>query len=187
MRIQVPLRHAYRLLNHGPTTLVTSAADGRANVMAAAWVMPLDFDPPRLAAVIAEGTYTRELVDRSGELCVNVPTRAQADLVWTVGSVSGREVDKLSRFGVRVARGAVVGAPLVEGCAAWLECRVLSEPGIRERYDLYVAEVVAAWADDAVWQAGEWQFPDDERRTLHHLARGVFFTTGTRVEAKKLG
>ena len=34
------------------TTLVTSAAGGRRNVMAAAWVMPIDFDPPKIAAVI---------------------------------------------------------------------------------------------------------------------------------------
>jgi len=33
----VDLKHAYRLLNHGPTVLVGSAHAGRANVMAAAW------------------------------------------------------------------------------------------------------------------------------------------------------
>ena len=40
----VDLKHAYRLLNHGPTVLVGSAHEGRSNVMAAAWAMPLDFD-----------------------------------------------------------------------------------------------------------------------------------------------
>lgn len=44
----VPLDKAYRLLNHGPTVLVSSAHAGEHNVMAAAWSMPLDFSPPKV-------------------------------------------------------------------------------------------------------------------------------------------
>ena len=51
-RRDVALPHAYRLLNHGPTVLVSAAHAGRANVMAAAWAMPLDFDPPKVTVVI---------------------------------------------------------------------------------------------------------------------------------------
>lgn len=40
----VDLRKAYRILNHGPTVLITSAHAGKQNLMAAAWNMPLDFD-----------------------------------------------------------------------------------------------------------------------------------------------
>ena len=60
-RIAVPLPKAYRLLNHGPTVLVSSAHGGRRNVMAAAWNMPLDFDPPKVAVVIDKSTLTREI------------------------------------------------------------------------------------------------------------------------------
>jgi hypothetical protein len=40
----VPLPKAYRLLNHGPTVLVSAAHNGQRNIMAAAWAMPLDFN-----------------------------------------------------------------------------------------------------------------------------------------------
>jgi flavin reductase (DIM6/NTAB) family NADH-FMN oxidoreductase RutF len=42
---RVALEHASRLVNHGPTVLVTSrSADGtRRNVMAAAWSMPVEW------------------------------------------------------------------------------------------------------------------------------------------------
>ena len=43
--------HASRLINHGPTVLVTSADGERRNVMAAAWSMPVEFTPPRVAVV----------------------------------------------------------------------------------------------------------------------------------------
>jgi flavin reductase (DIM6/NTAB) family NADH-FMN oxidoreductase RutF len=75
-----------------------------------------------------------------------------------------------------------VKAPLVEGCAAWLECRVYSEPGVEAAYDLYFAEVIAAWYDDELFQDGEWKFGETSRRTIHHLSRGTFFTTGDVVK-----
>ncbi|MNF89274.1 D-alanine--D-alanine ligase A [compost metagenome] len=47
-RRPVPLPKAYRLLNHGPTVLVSAAHGGQRNIMAAAWAMPLDFEPPKV-------------------------------------------------------------------------------------------------------------------------------------------
>jgi flavin reductase (DIM6/NTAB) family NADH-FMN oxidoreductase RutF len=46
------------------------------------------------------------------------------------------------------------------------------------KHDLLVCETVAAWADDAVFREGEWQFDDPERRSIHHVAGGRFFVTG---------
>ncbi|MCU0701270.1 MAG: flavin reductase family protein [Myxococcaceae bacterium] len=186
MRTPVPLKLAYRLLNHGPTTLITSAHGGRRNVMAAAWVMPLDFEPPKLAVVVASGTETRRLVDASGALVVHVPTRAQLDLTWTVGSVSGADVDKFVAYGIATAPASQVDAPLIEGCAAWLECRVLPKPDLAAELDLFVVEVLAAWADDTVFDDGAWHLTTDTQRHLHHVARGRFFLTGAPVDAALL-
>jgi flavin reductase (DIM6/NTAB) family NADH-FMN oxidoreductase RutF len=185
MRVPLELRRSYKLLNHGPTTLVTSAAGGRTNVMEAAWAMPIDFEPPKVAVVIAEGTLTRELVDASGEFTLCVPTRAQLEQVYAVGSVSGRDEDKWARYGLQPSPAAHVQAPLVEGCVGWLECKVLQEPDVQRRYDLFIAEVLAAWVEQSVWKDNAWDFQDDSRRTLHHLAGGVFFATGAQVQATR--
>ncbi|MBV8634286.1 MAG: flavin reductase, partial [Burkholderiaceae bacterium] len=77
-RLPVELEKSYRLLNHGPTVLVSSSSGGRQNVMAAAWSMPLDFSPPKVVVVIDRNTLTRELVEGSGEFVLNIPTREQA-------------------------------------------------------------------------------------------------------------
>lgn len=184
MRVSVPLRQAAKLLNHGPTTLITSAAGGRRNVMAAAWVMPLDYEPPKLAVVISGDSYTRELVDASGELVVQVPPRALVDLTWTVGSTSGRDADKFTAYRIPTSAASKVTAPLIDGCLAWLEAKVIPQPpALAKDFDLFLVEVVAAWADDSVWQGGAWHFDRDEQRTLHHQSKGQFFTTGAPVEA----
>lgn len=184
MRLSVPLRRAYKLINHGPTTLITSAAGGRRNVMTAAWVMGLDIEPAKIVAVVAADTFTRKLIEASGEFVVNVPTFRMLDTVYAAGKVSGEDEDKIASLALATSPASIVGAPLVDGCAAWLECTVAPEPQMQERYDLFVGNVVAAWADDALFVDGVWRFPTDGDRTLHHLSAGVFLTSGTIVTAK---
>ena len=191
MRIPVELPKAYRLLNHGPTVLVSAAHGGRRNVMAAAWAMPLDFDPPKVAVVIDKSTFTRGLIEASGEFALGVPCRDFADATFTVGSVSGRDVpgeDKFERYGLGSFSGTATGAPLLEGCVAWLECRLLREPRNEQLHDLFIGEVVAAQADDRVFRDGRWHFgPGREGlRTLHHLGGGAFLSTDDPIQARAL-
>ncbi|MBV7482668.1 flavin reductase family protein [Bordetella sp. BOR01] len=179
LRQPVELAKCYRLLNHGPTVLVGSAHAGRRNVMAAAWSMPLDFSPPKVAVVIDRHTLTRELVEGSGEFSLNVPSRAVAAATLSVGSVSGRERDKSQTPGLAMLPAERIGAPLIDGCLAWLECRVIAEPHIQDTYDLFLGEVVAAWADPRVFCDGHWVFPDSGPRSIHYIAGGNFFETGS--------
>ena len=174
----VALAKSYLLLNHGPVTLVTSASGGRRNVMAASWAMPLDFDPPKVLLVIDRHTLTRELVDDSGEFALNIPTRAIADQVLAAGSVSGRAGDKFARTGLAQFAATKIAAPLVSGCVAWLECRVIPDPANQQNHDLFIAQVLAAWADPQVFSEGRWHFPDAGRTTIHYQAGGSFFATG---------
>jgi flavin reductase (DIM6/NTAB) family NADH-FMN oxidoreductase RutF len=181
-RTAVPLAKAYLLLNHGPTVLVSSALGERRNLMAASWAMPLDFDPPKVAVVIDKATLTRELIEASGEFVLNVPSRRQAAMTLAVGSQSGRDIDKFALADVDGETASQVGAPLIAGCLAWLECRVIAEPDNQQRYDLFLAEVLAAWADPAVFSDSRWHFPDEQQRSIHYLAGGSFFATGEEFE-----
>lgn len=181
MRIAVELAQAYRLLNHGPVTLMSSAHGGARNVMAAAWAMPLDFDPPKVAVVIDANTYSRQLIAASGEFALNIPCRAVAEQVMQAGSLSGRDGDKFARAGLAHFPAEKIAAPLVAGCVAWLECRVLPRPDNEQRHDIFLAEVVAAQADDRVFRDGHWEFDDDSLRTLHYFGGGQFAVTGETV------
>lgn len=183
----VELKHAYRLLNHGPTVLVGSHHAGRANVMAAAWAMPLDFDTPKIAVVIDKSTLTRELIDASGVLSLNVPCVAMKDQVMAAGGLSGKEhTDKLARCQISTQPAPLTGVPLVDGCTAQLECRVLPATAhVAGPHDLILAEVVGAWADERVFSQGRWHFEDaaPELRSLHHVAGGHFYATGEAIRA----
>lgn len=191
----VDISKAYRLLNHGPTVLVTTSHGEQRNIMAAAWNMPLDFDPPKIAIVIDKKTYTRELIEASGSFAINVPCRAQAEMVVRVGASSGRELlgkeadNKFAAFDLPTFAASKIAAPLVTGCVAWLECKLIAEPHIQDTYDLFLGEVIAAHADERVFSDGRWHFegPNGENydalRTIHHVAGGNFMAIGEAFKA----
>lgn len=185
--LPVPLPKAYRLLNHGPTVLVSATHGGQRNVMAAAWNMALDFNPCKVAVVIDKATYTRELIEASGRFALNVPSRGIAAEVLAIGNTSGRDLhhtkyeDKFAAYGLKTFGGADAALPLVTGCVAWLECTLIPEPHNQQRYDLFIGEVNAAWADNRVLADGHWTYGPDtpaELQTLHYVAGGAFLSIG---------
>lgn len=182
----VDLARAYRLINHGPTVLVSARHEGVDNVMAAAWACALDFSPPKLTVVLDKATRTRELVERSGVFAIQVPTAAQLQLTQQLGSRSlSDDPDKLRHAGADLFAMADCDLPFVAGCSAWLACRLIPEPHNQQAYDLFIGEVVGAWADTRAFVNGRWRFEDaaPEWRSLHHVAGGHFYATGEPLSA----
>jgi flavin reductase (DIM6/NTAB) family NADH-FMN oxidoreductase RutF len=192
MRQPVALHHASRLVNHGPTVLVTTVHGGRRNIMAAAWSMPVEFTPPRIAIVVDKKTYTSELLQASDRFALSLPVPALADMTYRVGSESGRDLvdgdDKFRRHRIEFFDGPALQLPLIEGCCAWLELRRIAEPHSETAYDTVFGEVVSAQANDRVFAQGRWSFRDDNAalHTLHHLGGGAFAVPSRVVHGRLL-
>lgn len=183
----VHLAKAYRLLNHGPTVLVSARHAGVDNVMSAAWACALDFAPPKLTVVLDKATRTRELVEASGSCVIQVPTAAQMQLTHDVGNTSlHQDQDKLRHHGVELFGIEGHDLPFVAGCSAWLACRLIPEPHNQQAYDLFIGEVVGAWADTRVFASGHWHFETagPEWRSLHYVAGGQFYAIGESLVAR---
>jgi flavin reductase (DIM6/NTAB) family NADH-FMN oxidoreductase RutF len=179
--LPVALEHASRLINHGPTVLIASSDGTRRNVMAAAWSMPVEFTPPRVAVVIDKNTFTRELVSASGTFAICLPGSALIDMTYAVGSTSGRDMDKFKHFGIDTESTPVLGLPVpTSGCSAWLECRLIPERHCEDAYDTCFAEVVGAAADARIFRDGHWLFDSGnaDLQTIHHLGGGNFVCAG---------
>ncbi|HLP97261.1 MAG TPA: flavin reductase family protein [Sideroxyarcus sp.] len=177
----VPLEKSYRLINHGPTVLVSARHTGVDDVMAAAWCCALDFAPPKLTVVLDKSSRTRALVEQSGHFVIQVPTAAQLQLTHAVGNVSmNDDTDKLAHCGVELFGIDGSELPFVAGCSGWLACKLIPEPHNQQAYDLFIGEVVGAWADSRVFSNGRWHFEDADPslRSLHYVAGGQFYATG---------
>ena len=183
----VPLDKAYRLLNHGPTVIVSAQHAGERNAMSAAWACALDLVPPKVTVVLDKATRTRALVEGSGLFALQLPTVPQAAMTVGIGTDSAATVpDKLARHAVQLFDAPGFELPLVQGCAAWMVCRLIPEPHNQQTYDLFIGEVIAAWADDRVFRNDHWEFETApaELRTLHYVAGGQFYAIGESVVVK---
>ena len=182
----VDLNKAYRLINHGPTVLVSARHGGVNNVMAAAWTCALDFSPPKLTVVLDKATRTRKLIEQSQQFVIQVPTLQQLQLVHAVGSQSlDDHPAKLQKAGVQLFDIAGHDLPFVAKCSAWLACELIPEPHNQQVYDLFIGEVTGAWADNRVFRDGRWHFEDADPsfRSLHHIAGGHFYAIGDAFSA----
>jgi len=185
----VQLKHAYRLINHGPVVLLSAAHADKRDIMAVAWNMPLNFEPAQLLVVLDKTSSTRKLVEASGTFAISIPTREQVDIIMNVGSVSASELpsgDKFEHWGLPTVAATHIQAPLLKDAIGWLECKVIPEPHNQQQYDLFIAEIVAAHADERVFSNGRWHFDQHESlKTVHYTSGGAFFATGESFQFEK--
>ena len=135
----------YLLLHPRPAYIIGSGLVGeKVNFMAASWVTPVSEEPPRVAVAVDVESYTHELIEKYGEYTVNVLPVDKLNLVYKVGSTSGREVDKSQWFKYR--RGEKVGAPVILDSLAYLECKVV-DTHEAEDVTLFIADVLLAKAN----------------------------------------
>ena len=76
--------------------------------------------------------------------------------------------------------------PFVSGCSAWLACKVIPEPHNQQAYDLFIGEVLGAWADGRVFRDGRWHFEEaaPALRSLHYIAGGRFYAIGEALQVQ---
>lgn len=168
-----PLSKVYGLLEPGPVVLVTTALGTLTDVMAMSWHTMMEFEPPLVGCVISNRNHSFDLLKRSKECVICIPTVEIAGKVVECGNSSGAEIDKFKVFGLTRKKGTLVGAPLIEECYANLECRVADSKMV-SKYCFFVLEVVKAWINPAV----------KNPRTIHHLGRGQFMVAGEWIKLK---
>src|SRR6056297_3664357 len=116
-----PVEKARRYLEPGPIVLLSSAWQDERNVMTLGWHTVMAFSPSLVGCVISSGNHSFELVRRSGQCVINLPTTALIDEVIGIGNSSGAELDKFNHFGLTASQATAVEVPLIEECHAHFE------------------------------------------------------------------
>jgi flavin reductase (DIM6/NTAB) family NADH-FMN oxidoreductase RutF len=169
----LPLANVYQLLEPGPVVLLTTARNGRANVMAMSWHMMVEFEPPLVASVVSNADYSFAALKATKECVIAIPALHLAQKVVDVGNCSGRDVAKFEKFGLTPRKAARVAAPLIGECFANLECKV-ADSRLVNKYNLFVLEVLKAWTDPG----------QPNPKTIHHRGYGKFAVDGAVIRLK---
>ena len=182
MRESIPETEARRLLGGGPVVLVTTSWRGAANVMPAAYVTPLSFDPPLIGLAVHPSRHTHDMIKHSEEFALNVPSRELLHHCQYLGSMSGRDADKLELTKLPTFRARKVDAPLLEGCVGYIECGVEDALTLGD-HTLFVGKVVAAQVEKEAFDE-TWLLTDPDLKQLHYLGLNRYALLGERLEAR---
>ncbi|MCC6045965.1 MAG: flavin reductase family protein [Ignisphaera sp.] len=176
-------RSFYYLLHPRPVVvIVTLCEGGKANAMPASWVTPVSEEPTALAVAIDKENYTFTCIEYSKEATFNIPSQEHVNIVYGLGTVSGRAVDKVRMFNLRLGKANKVAAPIWLDAIGWIEGRVMNRVDVGETA-LYIFEVLDYYAKpDAV---SEWGWKFDKASPLHHGSGRGFHTVGKLILASK--
>ena len=99
---------------------------------------------------IQDKNFSREVIQKSGEFVINVCSPNQLHAVDKSRDLSGRNVDdKFVALELETLPACRVQAPLVAGCHANVECKLVKEMEVEGLY-LFVGQAVAAHVDDQI-------------------------------------
>jgi len=170
-----PVSKVRRYLEPGPIVLVSSRLDDRRNIMTMGWHTVMEFTPSLVGCVIASGNYSFDLVRKSRECVINLPTTALTDTVVGIGNTTGAELDKFEHFGLTAQPAEHVKAPLIAECHANFECR-LANDALVDKYNFFIFEIVKAHVTKSP------RHPE----TLHYTGDGVFMVSGKIISRRSL-
>lgn len=177
-----PVTVASHLLLGGPVALLTTSYRGKHNVMPLAWCAPLSAQPPLLGVAIEQSRHTAEMVSHSQEFALNIPTRRLLHHVQYLGSLSGAEIDKFEATQLELFNATHVTAPLIEDCAAWVECEVQEVIPLGDHV-LFVGLPVAVHVDPRAFDE-RWLVGEEEWRPLHFLGGNSYSLLEGVLEAR---
>ena len=129
------LRHD--MLTHG-VYVVCAQFEGQRGGLAVAWATQVGTD--RILICVGKQSATRKLILKSKAFGFNVLTGEQIDVAPAFGKRSSSDVDKFEGIGYHTAE---TGSPLLDKCAATLDCKVeaVHDDGTSK---LIVGRIVAA-------------------------------------------
>ena len=181
MKNEVKLSQAKWLVEPGCVVLVTTGTMANPNVMTFSWQTPVNSaDPCLILLAISHIRYSYDLIKQNHELVINVPGEELLEQTHFVGSVSGRNINKFRESGLTAVAARMVAPPLIEECAAHLECRVVNIFKMQS-HDLLVGKVLRAEADTDLFD-GKW-IPE-KFHTIHYLGGSYYGVMERTIQAQ---
>lgn len=166
------LSKAFTLLESGPVVLVTTHDGKKANIMTISWTMVVDFTPV-FAMTTGGWNYSFAALRKTRECVIAVPPVDMLDKVVGIGTCSGEDTDKFTKFNLTPVRAKFVAAPLIKECFANIECRVID---FVDRHNIVVLKAVAAYTDPS----------RKEKRSVHAVGDGRFIVDGRKLDRRKM-
>ncbi len=146
-------------------------AEGKPNVMTAAWCGICCSKPPAIAVSLRKERHSYDSIVKRKAFTVNIPSEKYAKETDYFGLVSGKDVDKFAATGLTPVKSGTVDAPYIKEFRVIIECKLI------HTYDIglhtqFVGEIMDIKADEEL--VGEGGYPEIEK------IKPLVFTPGLR-------
>ena len=128
-----------------PNTIVSCRKDGHDNALAVGVASVASIDPVMVMIGIIPSRFSYDMVKDTGKFVVNIPTKEFSEKYMYLGTVSGRDEDKLAS--INTTDADVINAPILTDCPVNIECSVVDsiQPGSHE---LFIGKVEKVHCDE---------------------------------------
>ncbi len=128
--------------------VVTVKTGDKLNAMTAAWTIPVSHRPALVVVHIAPQRLTHDMIMDAKEFGLSILSEDQMEISQYAGTVSGRKEDKFASGLLRTKQPKVISTPVLDGCAATMECRLEKAISMGD-HTIFVGRVVALERDES--------------------------------------
>ena len=132
---------ALHLMPYGFYAL-TSRSDDDENAMVCNWVIQTSFEPRQLTVALQKTSHTHGIIEKGRVFTLNIFRKEDEEKIKPFTKSRHKKPDKMSE--VIYESAPETGCPILDGAAAYIECRVMQIVDTGGDHDLVVGEVVGA-------------------------------------------
>ena len=166
------------LLSPIPPALVSSGTIEKPNVMTAAWTGIIASEPAMTYVSIRPSRYSHQIISKTKEFVINLPTLDLADVTDWCGVKTGAKVDKFKETGLIAEACEHVKAPAIAQSPVSIECKVVDIQHYGT-HDMFIAKIVGVNVDEKyVSDDGKVHF---EKMGILGYMHGFYYTMGRQL------
>ncbi len=158
----------------------TYDADGKPNLMTAAWGGICNSRPPCIYVSLRAATYSHGNIMRRRAYTVSIPSEKHIREADWIGVASGRDYDKFVEAKLTAARSTLVDAPYVEEFPIVIECRVkeVFELGLHTQF---VGEIMDVKANEDTLSADGRIDIEKVKPIIFSAGSGKYYAVGKKL------
>lgn len=138
------------ILQPAPKVLVTCKDEqGNENALAVAYCGNCSFDPPMIMVGIVPSRYSHKIVKESKRFVVNLVKKEFAEEFEYLGTISGRDEDKLKKINANTEPGKIVNAPILKDCPVNIECTVVDSI-VTGSHEMFIGKIEYVHGDENI-------------------------------------
>ncbi|UCE12908.1 MAG: flavin reductase family protein [Candidatus Heimdallarchaeota archaeon] len=130
-----------------PVVLVSCTDGERENIITIAWTGVICSRPPLISVSIRPSRFSHDLILKSKEFVLNIPTPEHLTQSELCGTKSGREMEKWRECGFTPEEAKSVSASLIKECPINIECKVVKILKDIGTHTVFIGEVQAVHVD----------------------------------------